>query len=86
MRKCILLRRREAKEKVFMPPNNVLWNIIRGSEGEDRLVQKLRRINKEKDFGEGPRKRKNPENQLETKPDLLAVPPVWACVRLSQLE
>ena len=33
-----------------MPPNNVLWNIIRGSEGEDRLVQKLRRINKEKDF------------------------------------
>jgi len=49
-------------------------------------MQKLRRINKEKDFGEGPRKRKNPENQLETKPDLLAVPPVWACVRLSQLE
>ena len=39
-----------------MPPNNVLWNIIRWSEGEDRLVQKLRRINKEKHFGDGTEK------------------------------
>ena len=46
-----------------MPHNNVLWNIIRWREGEDRLVQKLRRINKEKDFGNRPRKRRNPEDR-----------------------
>ena len=45
-------------------------------------MQKLRRINKEKDYGDMTQKRKNPEDQMETKLDLLAVPLVWACVRL----
>ena len=45
-------------------------------------MQKLRRINKEKDFWEGLRKRKYPEDQLPAKPNHPAVPAVWACVGL----
>ena len=49
-------------------------------------MQKLRRINKEKDFEDGPRKRKYSEDQLPAKPNHPAVPPVWACVRFSPPE
>ena len=62
-----------------MPPNNVLWNIIRWSEEEDRPVQKLCRINKEKDFWEWTRKRINLEDRLPAKPDPLRCP---TCVGL----
>ena len=47
-------------------------------------MQKLRRINKEKDFWEG--LRKYSEDQLSAKPNYPAAPPVWACVRLSPPE
>ena len=47
-------------------------------------MQKLRRINKEKNFWEWTRKRRNPEDQLSAKPNHPAVPAVWACVRLLQ--
>ena len=43
-------------------------------------MQKLRRINKEKNFLVWTRKRRNPEDQLAAQLDLIAVPPVRACV------
>ena len=49
-------------------------------------MQKLRRINKEKNFLEWTRKRRNHEDQLAAQPDLFAVPLVWACVQLLQPE
>lgn len=52
---------------------------------DDHPMQKLHRINKEKDFWGGYRK-KYPEDQLLAKPNHPTVPPVWACVRLSQPE
>ena len=65
-----------------MIPNNVLWNIIRGPKGEDRLMPKLRHINKEKDFLEWARKRRNLKNQLAEKP---AFPRCLACVGLCEV-
>ena len=46
-------------------------------------VQKLRRINKEKNFLEWTRKRRTAKDQLPAKQNRPAVPAVWDCVRFS---
>ena len=55
--------------------------LLGGPKGEDRLMPKLRHINKEKDFLEWARKRRNLKNQLAEKPDFPRCP---ACVGLCE--
>ena len=53
---------------------------------DDHPMQKLRRINKEKDFGMGPEKEEIPKTSRQQSRIVPAVPPVWACVRFSPPE